>query len=60
MFDGWPDAPCAYLRFGANPAYDAAAAEAQRRGWPLRSIEGDHFHMLVDPAGVADALLDLV
>ncbi len=59
VFEGWPDAPCGYLRFGANPAYDAPAAEAQRRGWPVRLIEGDHFHMLVDPPAVAAALLDL-
>jgi hypothetical protein len=59
VFAGWPDAPCEYLRFGANPAYDAPAAEAQRRGWPVRSIEGDHFHMLVDPPAVAAALLEL-
>ena len=57
--DGWPDAPCGYLRFGANPAYDAPAAEAHRRGWPVRFIEGDHFHMLVDPPAVAAALLEL-
>jgi hypothetical protein len=55
----WPDAPCAYLRFGANPTYDDAAAEAQRRRWPLAALEGDHFHMLVDPHAVAEALVGL-
>lgn len=59
VFGGWPDAGCGYLRFGANPAYDAPAAEAQQRGWPVRFIEGDHFHMLVDPPGVATGLLEL-
>ena len=58
-FSGWPDAPCAYLRFGENRSYDDAASEAQRRGWPLVRLEGDHFHMLVDPSAVADALITL-
>jgi hypothetical protein len=57
---GWPDAPCAYLRFPPNPAYDAAAAQARQLGWPYAEIAGGHFHMLVDPPGVAAALLDLL
>jgi hypothetical protein len=57
VFAGWPDAPCAYIRFGPNPSYDAAAAEAQRRGWRYRDLGGAHFHMLVDPVGVSDELL---
>jgi hypothetical protein len=57
VFEGWPDAPCGYVRFSPGPAYEEPAAEAVRRGWPLREIAGDHFHMLVDPASVAGALL---
>lgn len=57
VFAGWPDAPCAYLRFGANPSYDAAAAEARNRGWIYRELAGQHFHMLVDPVEVSDALV---
>jgi hypothetical protein len=60
VFAGWPDAPCAYLRFTPNPAYDAAAVEARRRGWPCIELVGGHFHMLVDPGAVADALAELV
>lgn len=60
VFAGWPDAPCAYLRFVPNPAYDSAAAAARRRGWPYAELSGGHFHMLVDPAAVTDALLALV
>jgi hypothetical protein len=56
----WPDAPCAYLRFAPNPSYDGAAAEARHRGWPYAEIAAGHFHMLLDPASVAEALLDLV
>ena len=57
VFAGWPDAPCAYIRFGPNPSYDAAAEEAQRRGWRYRDLGGAHFHMLVDPVAVTDELL---
>jgi hypothetical protein len=59
VFNGWPDAPCAYLRFVPNPSYDEAAAEARRRGWPHREVAAAHFHMLVDPKAVSDALLSL-
>ena len=56
---GWPDAPCAYLRFTPNPAYDAAAAAARRRGWAYRELPGGHFHALVAPGEVAAALVGL-
>jgi hypothetical protein len=56
---GWPDAPCAFLRFAPNPAYDAAAEEARRRGWPTLELPGGHFHLLVAPAAVAAAMGDL-
>lgn len=54
---GWPDAPCGYLHFSA--AYDAVAREARDLGWPVESLDGGHFHMLVDTHGVVDALLRL-
>lgn len=57
VFAGWPDAPCAYLHFSA--AYDADAERARRSGWPSRELAAGHFHMLVDPIAVADALVDL-
>lgn len=60
VFAGWPDAPCAYLRFAPSPAYDAAGTEARSRGWPYAELSGEHFHMLVDPTAVTEALLDLV
>jgi pimeloyl-ACP methyl ester carboxylesterase len=52
-----PDVPCPYLQFGTT--YAAAGERAQRDGWPYRQLAGGHFHMLVDPAGVAAALVDL-
>lgn len=54
---GWPDAPCGYLRF--TPSYPASVERAQREGWPFRAFDAGHFHMLVDPVAVTDALLDL-
>lgn len=54
---GWPDAPCGYLLFSAP--YKADADEAPSRGWPFRELPGGHFHMLSDPPGVTEALLDL-
>ena len=55
--DSWPDAPCGYLRFGSNPSYDDAVDEALRRGWPVKVLPGGHFHLVVEPVGVAAALL---
>jgi hypothetical protein len=60
VFAGWPDAPCAYVRFKPNEAYDAAAAEALRRGWPCLEMAGSHFQMLVAPAEVASTVLDAI
>jgi hypothetical protein len=58
VFAGWPDAPCGYVRF--SPAYDAPARQARAAGWHYREIAAGHFHMLVDPPAVADALLSLL
>lgn len=59
VFSGWPDAPCGYLRFGQNPAYDQAFALAHRSGCPHIQLQGEHFHMLVDPLEVTQAVLNL-
>jgi hypothetical protein len=55
---GWPDAPCGYLRLSA--VYDRWAEAAAARGWPTARLDGGHFHPLVDPGGVAAALLGLL
>lgn len=55
---GWPDAPCAYLRFSS--VYEGEEAEAAAQGWAVASVEGNHLHMLVDPDGVAGALVALL
>jgi pimeloyl-ACP methyl ester carboxylesterase len=54
---GWPDAPCAYLRF--SPGYGVPAGQARKLGWPVREIEGGHFLMLIDPETVAETILAL-
>ncbi len=58
VFSGWPDAPCAYLKFSAP--YQPAALRAQQAGWVVRQLPAGHFHMLVVPEAVAGAILDLV
>jgi hypothetical protein len=55
---GWERRPAAYLAFGDT--YDHERAEAQRRGWPVQTLSGDHLHMLVDPGAVTQALLELL
>ncbi|MGH8248435.1 MAG: alpha/beta fold hydrolase, partial [Gammaproteobacteria bacterium] len=59
VFSGWPDAPCGYLLF-SPAAYAVPAARARRDGWAYRELDAGHFHMLVDPKAVANALRDLV
>jgi len=54
---GWPDTPCGYLEL--SPHYAAAAARARDQGWRYRHLRGGHFEMLVRPADVADAILEL-
>lgn len=54
----WPNAACGYLQFSAP--YQSAADRAKRAGWPTRQLPGGHFHQLVDPSAVADAVIDLL
>jgi hypothetical protein len=54
---GWSKLPNAYLWFGVP--YGEIAEEAGRRGWPVRRLPGEHLHTVVDPVGVADAVLAL-
>jgi hypothetical protein len=57
VFSAWPDAPCAYIHFSVPYNWDFEQARAS--AWPVRSFEAGHFHMLVDPPAVADALMDI-
>jgi hypothetical protein len=58
---GWPDAPCAFVAFtnGEGYVYQDVLNHAEQQGWPCVKIEGMHFHMLVDPVAVTDALLSV-
>lgn len=55
---GWNQTPASYLAFGSTYATDVDRARAL--GWPVLQLEGLHLHMLVDPVGVADAIIDLL
>ena len=55
---GWDERPAAYVTFGET--YAAERADAESRGWPTRTLPGNHLHMLVDPDAVTGVLLELV
>jgi pimeloyl-ACP methyl ester carboxylesterase len=55
--NGWARPGCAYVWF-AEP-YDTGARRAAALGWPTRHVPGNHLHMVVDPAEVASAVLEL-
>jgi hypothetical protein len=57
VFKAWPDAPCAYVRTSAT--YDRFLAEARKKGWPVRELDGGHFYMLNEPARAAVLLQEL-
>ena len=55
---GWDRTPASYLAFGGTYADETARARAL--SWPVTRLEGRHLHMIVDPVGVTDAILDLI
>jgi hypothetical protein len=51
----WPEAGAEYVQL--SPAYDDAAAEARRRGWPVTGgPDGEHLDIATFPARVAELL----
>lgn len=58
VFDSWPDAPCIYIQ--CSPAYAKPAAQARQMGWLTYQLDTGHFHMLVDPQGMADLIVRFV
>ena len=57
----WPEAPgapCAYLRL--SEAYEDEAARAAGLGWPVTRLASHHLALLTDPAGVAEAIGELL
>ena len=45
VFAGWPDAPCAYIKFSAS--YDWDFEQAQQADWLVHKMKAGHFHMLL-------------
>jgi len=58
VFHGWPDAACLYILF--SPPYQRTEVEARRMGWVTKTLDGGHFHMLVDPIAVTDTIIQAV
>jgi len=54
---GWDRIPAAYLAFGDT--YATEREDARSRGWPVRTMDGQHLHMLREPAAVAAAIMAL-
>lgn len=46
-----------YVAFGDT--YRDDRDRARSLGWPTRRLDGRHLHLTVDPAGVADAVIDV-
>jgi hypothetical protein len=51
----WNHIPAGFIR--TSEIYDHAAAEAQRRGWPVSRLQGTHLHPTLSPAETADAII---
>ena len=58
VFDGWPDAPCAYILF--SPPYKRAELEARQKAWRTYELEAGHFHMLVDAPAVTAIIVEAI
>jgi hypothetical protein len=56
VFKGWPDVPCAYIKFSGS--YDWDLKQARQAGWLARELNAGHFHMLVDPIAVTDLIVN--
>ncbi len=56
--DGWDARPGAYIAFGET--YAPERYDAEGRGWPVRTLQGGHLHMLHAPAEVAAAIQDVL
>ncbi len=52
----WPDAPCIYIKFTSS--YDWDMEQASQSGWYIRELNVGHFHMLVDPSGITNEIIE--
>jgi hypothetical protein len=50
----WQELPCGYVQLSA--AYENAAAQARRAGWPVARVNGHHLSGVTEPAVVAAAV----
>jgi hypothetical protein len=58
MPDTWPEDAARYVQL--SPAYDDAATEARRRGWPVfGGGDGEHLDVATRPVAIADLIADL-
>lgn len=53
----WDHVPAGFIQ--TSTIYDHAAAEAQRRGWPVTRLPGTHLHPTLRPAETASAILSM-
>lgn len=53
----WDHVPAGFIQ--TSTIYDHAAAEAQRRGWPVTRLQGTHLHPTLSPAETAGAILSM-
>lgn len=58
VFDGWPEAPCSYIKF--SESYNSAAEHAKQADWDVYELQAGHFHMLVAPLDVTDLIVESV
>jgi pimeloyl-ACP methyl ester carboxylesterase len=55
--EDWSLTPCGYIQF--TEAYAVHTSLARQSGWPFIKFHAGHFHMLVEPIQVADALVHI-
>jgi pimeloyl-ACP methyl ester carboxylesterase len=53
----WDHIPAGFIQ--TSKIYDHAAAEAQRRGWPVARLQGTHLHPTLRPLETAGAILSM-
>ncbi|WP_460546211.1 alpha/beta fold hydrolase [Glycomyces halotolerans] len=54
----WPPPRCAYVRL--SEVYRDYAAEAERMGWPVRHLDGDHLAIMTRPDETAALLTEIL
>ena len=56
--EGWPDAPCGYLRLSSG--YDQEAARATALGWPVEIMQSTHLGIITEPTAVSTRIRALL